>query len=227
MKDFYEMGADTIGFVVGGAPFIILELVSRIFPTRFESVFFASMDYFDPSYSKTLQNRKPTTSMWNEIVFTFDSSIKRLVISKTANFISIIPFVGILAYPVAHFFLLIELVGLHLSIVISIAMLAVPIFDNFSAQSLILILSARELATNFLRPYMRRTLLSRNDQAKLFVDNYLYFIGYSIFFYYTSQIPFVGPIFYTFGFVAVALPVAKFAQKAEILKIAEFSQKKE
>ncbi|OLY79770.1 hypothetical protein AYI68_g6151 [Smittium mucronatum] len=221
VKDFYDMAGDTIGFVLNGAPFFLLELYTRIQPSRFEDVFFSSMDYFDVSYSETLQNRRPTTSFWGELFFTFESSAKRVLLFKATNLFSIIPYVGVISFPISYFILLKDMIGIHLSALISLAILSFPIFDDYTAQPLLMILSFRELITNYMRPYMRRSLLSRNEQIQVFINNYLFFFGFSILFYLTSLIPLVGPIFYTIGFAAIALPIAKIAQKMEVLEIAE------
>ncbi|RIB07003.1 hypothetical protein C2G38_1888855, partial [Gigaspora rosea] len=204
-------------------PFLGLLLMRYLYPQSLDSVFMESLNYVDITYLKKHENeqdlRPPYTpalecykyniNYWDEMKQYLMRTGNQIAWSMMLYFLSLIPLIGSLVYPVASAYVLVNSLGYIPATVVGILIYVTPGTKPFAMIFLEILYSSRALMRELLEPYFGRLKFDKEIKKKWFKEREGILFGFSIGYYFLIRLPLVGMLFYGIAQAAAALLLVK------------------
>ncbi|CAG8461741.1 11387_t:CDS:2 [Acaulospora colombiana] len=193
-----------------------------IYPQILDSLFIESLRYVDyiylqkhkgekelrPQYALSLERYKYSYD-WTEVYKYFKRMWNQIKIAVLLYFLSLLPFIGALVYPVASAYALIRSIGYKPAITVGVLMYITPGTKPFAMVFLETLLSSRALMRELLEPYFGRINFEDKEKRKWFREREGILFGFSIGFYPLVRLPLIGMLFYGVAQAAAAFVLIK------------------
>ncbi|CAG8794957.1 18645_t:CDS:2, partial [Racocetra persica] len=162
-----------------------------------------------PAYTPALERYEYNINYWNEMKQYLFHTLNQIKVTMILYLISLIPFIGVLVYPIASAYALVNSLGYKPAIVVGILMYITPGTKPIAMVFLESVYSSRTLMRELLEPYFGRIKFDKEIKRKWFREREGILFGFSIAFYSLIRLPLVGMMFYGIAQAAAALVLVK------------------
>lgn len=201
-------------------PFLGLLFIRYIYPETLDSLFIESLRNIDSVYFQKHSNedestlRRPYASALERYDYTYDywqemiqylkrtgNQLKKVII---VYLFSLIPFVGVLVYPIVSAYELVNSLGTVTATIVGILMFITPGTKSYAIIFLEALYSSRALIRELLEPYFGRIKFDAETKKKWFREREGILFGFSMIFYPLVRFPLVGMLFYGVAQVGIS-----------------------
>ncbi|CAG8682695.1 9467_t:CDS:2 [Dentiscutata erythropus] len=204
-------------------PFLGLLLMRYLYPQSLDSVFMESLHYVDiiyiqkhtneqdlrPPYTPALERYEYNINYWDELRQYLIRTGNQIAWVMMLYFLSLIPMIGALVYPIASAYALVNSLGYTPAFIVGILMYVTPGTKPFAMIFLEILYSSRALMRELLEPYFGRIKFDKEIKKKWFKEREGILFGFSIGYYSLIRLPLVGMLFYGIAQAAATLLLVK------------------
>ncbi|CAG8564868.1 15070_t:CDS:2, partial [Dentiscutata heterogama] len=200
-----------------------LLLMRYLYPQSLDSVFMESLHYVDityiqkhtneqdlrPPYTPALERYEYNINYWDELKQYLIRTGNQIAWIMMLYFLSLIPLIGALVYPIASAYALVNSLGYTPAFIVGTLMYVTPGTKPFAMIFLEILYSSRALMRELLEPYFGRIKFDKEIKKKWFKEREGILFGFSIGYYFLIRLPLVGMLFYGIAQAAATLLLVK------------------
>ncbi|KAJ1883569.1 hypothetical protein H4R99_000471 [Coemansia sp. RSA 1722] len=200
---------DAVDHFLSTLPLLGLDIMVLVRPSMFEEIFFTMLEEIDPEYATVLKSWPPRKFRWEKIKFAVQRLAKRYFMTLVASYLSRLPVVGWMVFPIGALTMMAKFVGYPISGAIILATVVSPGSRKSTMFIFKSLLAMGEFSRDLMRPFFSHLGAKPKQQVKFYKTNESTVIGFILAYYFFVQMSWIGPAFYILAQAAIAMFISR------------------